>query len=190
MSNQIFIFLLNTVVGFFSLALLLRFYFQFFRLPYRHPISQFLVAVTGFMVRPVRRFVPGWGGVDLSSLLLAWLLECAILFGTFMLRGYDFSVNMEASLPGVLLLGTVEIVKMSLYIVLVSVILQAILSWVNPHTPLAPLLDGLTRPFLNIFRNRIPLVANVDLSPLFVLLVIQVLLMIIMEVHREIATML
>jgi len=84
----------------------------------------------------------------------------------------------------------VEIVKMSLYIVLVAVILQAILSWVNPHTPLAPLLDGLTRPFLNIFRNRIPLVANVDLSPLFVLLVIQVLLMIIMEVHREIATML
>ena len=142
------------------------------------------------MVRPVRRFVPGWGGVDLSSLLLAWLLECAILFGTFMLRGYDFSVNMEVSLPGLMLLGAVEIVEMSLYIVLVAVILQAIFSWVNPHTPLAPLLDGLTRPFFNIFRNRIPLVANVDLSPLFVLLVIQVLLMIIMEVHREIATML
>lgn len=189
MSNQIFIFLLNTVLGFFSFALLLRFYFQLFRLPYRHPISQFLVAVTSFVVRPVRRIIPGWGGADLSSLLLAWLFECAILFGTFMLRGYDFGVNIGASLPGILLLGMVEIVKMSLYIVLVSVILQAVLSWINPHSPLAPLLDGLTRPFLNVFRNRIPPVANVDLSPLFVIVLVQVLLMIVMGVHSEITAM-
>ncbi|HQU97346.1 MAG TPA: YggT family protein [Nitrosomonas sp.] len=190
MSNQIFIFLLNIVIGFFSLALLLRFYFQLFRLPYRHPVSQFLVAVTGFMVRPVRRVVPSWRGADLSSLLLAWLLECVILFGTFMLRGYDFGVNIGASLPGILLLGMVEVVKMSLYVVLVSVVLQAILSWVNPHSPLAPLLDGLTRPFLNVFRNRIPPVANVDLSPLFVIIVVQVLLMVVTEVHNEIAMVL
>lgn len=189
MSNQIFVFLLNTVLGFFSVALLLRFYFQLFRLPYRHPISQFLVGVTGFMVRPVRRIIPGWGGIDLSSLLLAWLLECAILFGTLMLKGYDVSGNVGALLPGVLLLGMVEVVKMSLYVVLISVILQAVLSWINPHSPLAPLLDGLTRPFLNIFRNRIPPVANVDLSPLFVIVLVQVLLMVIMEVHSEIAVM-
>jgi len=189
MSSQIFVFLLNTVLGFFSVALLLRFYFQLFRLPYRHPISQFLVSVTGFMVRPVRRIIPGWGGVDLSSLLLAWLLECAILFGTFMLRGYDFSENIGALLPGVLLLGMVEIVKMSLYVVLISVILQAVLSWINPHSPLAPLLDGLTHPFLNVFRSRIPPVANVDLSPLFVIVLVQILLMIVMEVHGKIAMM-
>lgn len=189
MSNQIFVFLLNTVFGFFSVALLLRFYFQLFRLPYRHPISQFLVGVTGFMVRPVRRVIPGWGGIDLSSLLLAWLLECVILFGTFMLRGYDFSENIGALLPGVLLLGMVEIVKMSLYVVLISVILQAVLSWINPHSPLAPLLDGLTQPFLNVFRGRIPPVANVDLSPLFVIVLVQVLLMIVMEVRGEIAMM-
>ena len=112
------------------------------------------------------------------------------MFGTFTLKGYDFGGNIGALLPGVLLLGMVEIVKMSLYVVLVSVILQAVLSWINPHSPLAPLLDGLTRPFLNIFRNRIPPVANVDLSPLFVIVLVQVLLIIVMEVHSEIAMML
>jgi YggT family protein len=88
------------------------------------------------------------------------------------------------------LLGIVEIIKTTLYIVLVMIIVQAVLSWVNPHSPLAPLLDSFTRPFLSVFRKYIPPIANVDLSPLFVLILIQVLLMLIAGVHVEIAAML
>jgi YggT family protein len=190
MSNQILIFLLNTILGLFSLALLVRFYFQLLRVPFYNPIAQFLIAVTDFMVRPARRLIPGWGGMDLSTLLLAWLLECGIIASVYMIQGYNFETNLVAALGVVGLLGIVEIIKMTLYIVLVMIIMQAILSWINPHSPLMPILDNFTRPLLMIFRKRIPPIANVDLSPLFALIIIQLLLMIVTGVHMETAAML
>lgn len=190
MSNQILIFLLDTILGLFSLALLLRFYFQLLRAPYYNSVSQFLVAVTDFIVRPARRVIPGWGGMDLSTLILAWLLECVIITSVYMVQGYNFDANIGTASGAMGLLGIVEIIKMTLYIVLLAIIMQAVLSWVNPHSPLAPLLDSFTRPFLTVFRKRIPPIANVDLSPLFVLIIIQLLLMVVAGVHMEITAML
>lgn len=190
MSSQILVFLLDTVLGLLSLALLLRFYFQLLRVPYYNSVSQFLIAVTDFIVRPARRVIPGWSGMDMATLVLAWLLECIILISVFMVQGYDFEANLVASIGVIGLLGIVEIVKTTLYIVLVMIIVQAIVSWINPHSPMAPLLDSFTRPFLAVFRRRIPPIANVDLSPLFVLILIQVLLMVVAGVHKEIHAML
>lgn len=190
MSNQILIFLVDTILGLLSLALLLRFYFQLLRVPYYNSVSQFLIAVTDFIVRPARRFIPGWAGMDLSTLVLAWLLECIIIASMYMVQGYDFEINIVTSLGVMGLLGIVEIIKTTLYIVLMMIIMQAVLSWVNPHSPLAPLLESFTRPFLAVFRKRIPPVANVDLSPLFVLILIQVLLMVVAGVNKEIIAML
>lgn len=190
MSNQILIFLLDTLLGLFSLALLLRFYFQLLRVPFYNPVSQFLIAVTDFIVRPTRRFIPGWGGIDLSTLILAWLFECVIVTSVYLVQGYNFESNIIAAIGVMGLLGIVEIIKTTLYIILVMIIMQAILSWVNPHSPMAPLLDNFTRPFLDIFRKRIPPIANVDLSPLFVLIIIQLLLMVVAGVYLEITTIL
>lgn len=190
MSNQILVFLVSTILGLLSLALLLRFYFQLLRVPYYNSISQFLISATDFIVRPARRFIPGWAGIDLSTLMLAWLLECIIVTSVYMVQGYDFEVNIVTSLGVMGLLGIVEIAKTTLYIVLITIIMQAVLSWINPRSPLAPLLDSFTRPFLAVFRLRIPPIANVDLSPLFVLILIQVLLMIVAGVHMEITAML
>ena len=190
MSNQILIFLLDTILGLFSLALLLRFYFQLLRVPYYNPVSQFLIAVTDFIVRPARRFIPGWAGIDLSTLMLAWLLECIVVTVMYVMQGYDLEANIITSSGVIGLLGIVEIIKTTLYIVLVMIIVQAVLSWVNPNSPLAPLLNSFTRPFLAVFRKHIPPIANVDLSPLFVLILIQVLLMLVAGVHMEIAAIL
>ena len=190
MSNQILIFLVDTILGLLSLALLLRFYFQLLRVPFYNAVSQFLIAVTDFMVRPARRVIPGWAGIDLSTLVLAWLLESIIVTSMYTAQGYDFEVNVVASLGVMGLLGIVEIIETTLYIVLLMIIIQAVLSWVNPYSPAAPLLDSFTRPFLTVFRRRIPPIANVDLSPLFVLILIQVLLMIVAGVHKEITLML
>lgn len=190
MSNQILVFLIDTLLGLLSLALLLRFYFQLLRVPYYNSVSQFLIAVTDFMVRPARRFIPGWAGMDMSTLVLAWLLETIIVTSVYVMQGYDFDANIIFSLGVMGLLGIVSIVKTTLYIILVMIIMQAVLSWVNPNSPLAPLLDSFTRPFLMIFRRRIAPIANVDLSPLFVLIVIQVLLMIVAGFHMEISALL
>lgn len=190
MSNQILVFLIDTLLGLLSLALLLRFYFQLLRVPYYNSVSQFLISVTDFIVRPARRFIPGWAGMDLSTLMLAWLLDSIIVASVYVVQGYDFDANIIFSLGVMGLLGIVSIVKTTLYIILVAIIMQAVLSWVNPNSPLAPLLDSFTRPFLNVFRRRIAPIANVDLSPLFVLILIQVLLMIVAGFHMEISALL
>ncbi|MDH5480864.1 MAG: YggT family protein [Nitrosomonas sp.] len=190
MTSQILIFLLDAILGLFSLALLLRFYFQLLRVPFNHSVSQFLIAVTDFIVRPARRVIPGWSGMDLSTLVLAWLVETFIVTVVFTLQGYNFGTN-YGGVAGVMgLLGIVEIIKMTLYIGLITIIVQAVLSWVNPHSPLTPLLNSFTYPFLSIFRRIIPPIANVDLSPLFALILIQLLLMIVAGVHIEVTSML
>ena len=187
MLNQILIFLLDTLLGLFSLALLLRFYMQLLRAPYRNPLSQFLVALTDFIVRPARRVIPGYSGMDLSTLLLAWLAQCMLLTGVLMLQGYEFRSTIGIAITGLVLLGLIEIIKMTLYIILVAIIMQAVLSWFNPHTPLAPMLDSFTRPFLGVIRRRISPIGNVDLSPLFVLVIIQLLLFVVAGTGKEIS---
>ena len=190
MSNQILVFILDTFLGLFSLALLLRFYLQLLRVPYHNPLSQFLIAVTDFIVRPARRVIPGWAGMDLSTLVLAWLMQVLILVGVSLLQGYDFSVNPGQSMVVMSLLALVELISTTCYIVMAMIIVQAILSWVNPNSPLAPILDSFTQPILGVFRKSIPPIANVDLSPLFALILIQLLLMIISGMRMEITSML
>lgn len=186
MLNQILIFILNTLLGLFSLALLLRFYMQLMRTPYRNPLSQFLIAVTDFIVRPTRRMIPSLRGIDLSTLLLAWLIQFILLAGILKLQGYSFSSTTGTAVTGLVLLAFVELIKMSFHIVMIAVIVQAVLSWFSPHSPMVPLFDSFTRPFLRIFRERIPPIGNIDLSPLFVLVIIQLLLMIVTGWQQQI----
>src|SRR5258705_10620101 len=87
--NQALIFLLETFLGLFSLALLMRFYLQAVRAAARNPLSQFLAALTDFIVRPTRRFIPGLWGYDLSTLLLAWLTEVPLVGGALSLKAYQ-----------------------------------------------------------------------------------------------------
>ena len=77
----------------------------------------------------------------------------------------------------VLVLAAIKILKLSIYILMVAVIVQAILSWVNPYSPVAPLLNSLTQPLLRPLQKRIPTLANVDLSPLVLIIALQLILM-------------
>jgi YggT family protein len=178
---QALIFLITTLAGLFALALLLRFMLQLLRAPTRNELSAFLVALTGFVVRPARRIVPGWFGMDWATLVLAWLTEFLQTGIVLMLKGYAFGPNVGLALIALAMMAGVELVRLALYVVMVAVLLQAILSWIHPDSPLAPLLTSVTRPFLRPFRKLIPLVGNVDLSPLAVLLVCQLLLTVPLE---------
>ena len=171
------IFLVNTVFGLFTVSLLLRFYLQWARAPYRNPISEFLNALTDFMVRPARRVIPGWWGLDLASLALAWLAQLLELFVVFQIRAHSLDSLAWPALAAMMLMAAVMLAKLGLYIVMVAVVIQAVLSWFNPYSPVAPLLNSMTRPFLRVFQRLVPPIGNVDLSPLFVVVVIQLLLM-------------
>jgi YggT family protein len=171
------IFLIDTAAGLFTVLLILRFYLQWARAPQRNPVSDFINALTNFAVRPTRRFIPGLWGLDLSSLVLAWLVQIIQLFLVLQLRGYEFGAAPGQAIVAMVLLAAVMLLRIGLYIVIVVLIAQAVLSWVNPYSTIAPLLNALARPFLRPFQRLIPPVANVDLSPLFVIIACQLLLM-------------
>jgi YggT family protein len=176
LSNAL-IFLIQTAFGLFVVALLLRFYMQWVRAPYRNPLSEFLQALTDFIVRPARRGVPGLWGLDLATLVLAWLIQLAEIVIVTQLRGLDPGPDAGVAFAWLVLLALVVLVKTGLYMLLVIIILQVVLSWLAPNSPVMPLLNSLTRPVLRGFQRRIPPIGNVDLSPLIALVVIQLLLM-------------
>lgn len=171
------IFLVETAFGLFVVALLLRFYLQWAQAPYRNPLSAFLQALTDFMVRPARRVVPGLWGLDIATLSLAWLLQLVEIVVVLQLRGYQMGPEAGLAIVGLLLLALVALVRIGLYIVIAAVIAQVVLSWMGTYSPLSPLVNSMTRPFLRVFQRRIPPIGNVDLSPLFLLVAIQLLLM-------------
>ena len=171
------IFLIVTLGDLFALALLLRFMLQLLRAPARNPFSQFVAALTDFVVRPARRVIPGLGGLDLATLALAWLTEMAQFWIVLQLKGYVPRSATGIALTAVAALAAIQIVRLVVYVVMVAVVVQAVLSWVNnPYSPLAPLLASVTRPFLRPFQKMMPTIANVDLSPLFVLILCQLVL--------------
>lgn len=179
MLANILLLILDAAGGFLTLMLLARFFMQWQRVPFRNQIGHFVVTTTDWIVRPLRRFVPGLFGLDLASLLPAWLVQVALVLAELALNGAVFGSNPMSVTLGLWGVGLVELLRMAVYLVFAVVLMSAVLSWVSPHAPAAPVLDSLAAPFLRPFRRIIPSVANVDLSPLVLLLVLQILLMVI-----------
>lgn len=179
MINNALEFLLYTLLGLFSLVVLLRFYLQLTGAPFKNPVSQTIVALTNFAVRPLRRFIPSWGSIDLSTLFLAFFAQWLLQLGIFWLR--DFPLLVAGTLVWVALFGlaVIGLLKLSIYIFLYAVMLQAILSWINPYTPISGVLDTLTLPVLKPLRKYMPTSSGIDLSPLVVFIIAELLLMLL-----------
>jgi len=169
-------FVVDVLFTLFILAALVRFWMQVFRAPYRNPIAQFTMALTDFAVKPLRRVVPGVMKLDLASLLVAWIFEFILQVILVLIRGGN-PFDSPAIFSVVLFLSFVKLIRLSIYVFMGAIFLQAILSWVNPHHPVAPFFDALTRPFLKPFQRAIPPVGGVDLSPLLALIAFQLVLM-------------
>lgn len=173
MFTQIGVFLVDVVSSFFVFMLLARFHFQWLRVPFRNPVGEFVLATTNWIVVPARRVIPGLAGLDLATLLLAWGAQALGLWLQAAIVGAEPGFGMIAAV------AAVDLVRYSLYILVFAVIVQAVLSWVNPYTPLAPAFDTITRPFLRPLRRYIPPVGNVDLTPLVLLVILYVALIVV-----------
>jgi len=168
MFSEALLFLLDVLVQPFAAILLLRFHLQWLRAPMRNPVGEFVMVLTDFVVLRVRRFVPAVMGLDSATLLLALLVEMLYLTGfvwvqEFPLHGFP--------LQGLILLTIVKLFKISLYLLMAAVFVQAILSWVNPYTPIAPLLTAFTQRFLQPLRRVVPMLGNLDLSALLLFII-------------------
>jgi YggT family protein len=167
-------FLIKTIADLFVLVLLLRFYLQVARAPFKHPLCQFVMAATNFAVLPLRKLLPSLRGYDSATMLLAWLVS---MVSSVIILAINpmYTLAAPETWLALSLLAVLDVFKQSLTLLMGAVIVQAVLSWVNPYNPLSPILDALTRPFLKPFRRAT--VGGVDLSPLILFLIIQVILM-------------
>lgn len=171
-------FLLNVVFGLLVYTALLRFIMQWMRAPFRNPVGQAVSALTDWAVKPLRKVLPGFGGYDWASLVVAWVLQALWLVALSALTG-PIGALASASTAGLIaVLAVIELIKAALWIVIVAVFLQALLSWVAPDGPLAGVLNALTFPLLAPIRRVIPPLGGVlDLSPLIVIVLAQLVLM-------------
>jgi len=176
MIAQAIAFVIDALASLFILAALLRFWMQALGAPARNPIGYFSMAITDFAVKPLRRVVPGYRRLDFSSLLVALIFEFILQVILLMLRGVPL-FETPAVLSMVLFYAFVKLIRLSVYIFMGAIIIQAVLSWVSPYHPVAPFFDALARPFLRPVQKAIPPIGGVDITPVLVLIFLQLVLM-------------
>ncbi len=168
-------FLIKTLFDIYILAVMLRFLLQLVRANFYNPISQFVVAATNPVLRLLRQWVPGLGGLDLAAVLLILVLQFIELWLIYSIGGYAISF------PGLLVLSIAEGVRLAVYVFLVAVFVRALLSWIAPgsYNALTSVVGSLSEPLLKPARRLIPPIGGLDLSPIAVLIVLQLGLMLL-----------
>jgi len=168
-------FLLNAVASFFTALFLLRFLMQWTRVSFAGQIGDFVVRLTNWAVKPLRRLIPGFAGFDWASLLAAFALQ-ALLAGILVgLSGAPLGDAPGAG-PMILLFAVRGLLRLTVYILIIAVIALALSSWINPYSPVASLARQLTRPLLDPIRRVLPTISGIDLSPLVAIVLLQVVL--------------
>lgn len=164
---QIISFLLDVAAGLLGGACLLRLYMQLQRIPFGNPVGRFIFALTDWIVLPIRKILPGYRRWDWSSLIAAYLFELAQFGVLWLLLG-------RGNGGVVPLLAAFGLVRLAISGVIGLVIVYALLSWVNADSPIVDIIDRLCAPLLRPFRRLIPLVGGFDLSPLALLVLLQI----------------
>lgn len=166
-------YLISTIIGLYIIIILLRFLLQLVKADFYNPLSQFIVKATSPVLTPMRRFIPGLFGLDIASLLLAYILQCIENFLLFAVRG--ISIN-----PLVILWHSIgSLLTLFLYIYFFAILIQVIISWVSPGTynPATALIYRITEPVMQPARKLLPPFSGFDLSPLLVFVVLNLLIM-------------
>lgn len=172
MLYSIFNLVIDTAATIIAGLLLFRFWMQAVRVRPPFSLGQFIFRLTDWLVLPLRKMLPGLGGYDWASLIGAVLI---ILASMAVQLGVRSAFGVEAWL----MLSLLSLVHAIAYGFIGLIILEVILSWVNPHAPIAPTVRALTDPLLQPFRRVLPAIAGVDLSPIFAFLVLRILVFVV-----------
>jgi YggT family protein len=191
MLNQAIKLVIDVVFGLVTYSLLLRFLMQLLRAPFRNPLGQAVMALTDWIVKPLRRVIPGLRGYDWATLFAAWLFQVLWLIAIFLLFSAGFDLVSPTAFAYVALLALIKLLEAALWILIVAVFAQALLSWVAPDGPLSGLLNALTFPFLRPLRRFIPPIGGtLDITPLIVIVLAQIALLAIPRLETALFTLL
>jgi YggT family protein len=162
-------FLIETLLGLYLIAVILRFLFQLFRVDFHNPISQVIVKLTNAPLRLLRRFIPGFYGIDFASVALILIVATAKFMAVALTKGFVIAPL------AALVLGLAEAVSITCWTLLIAIFIRAIMSWIAPRSyhPAMRILDGLSEPVLAPFRRLLPNMGGLDLSPILAILALQ-----------------
>lgn len=170
------VFLVQIIFGAYIMVVMLRFLLQLVKADFYNPVSQFVVKVTTPPLRPLRRIIPGIGGVDVASIILMWLLKSLELALIIMIGGLGTSLlpALAWSIP--------ELISLFINVFLFAILIQVIISWVNPggYNPIIGLLNSITEPLLGPARRIVPPISGLDLSPMLVMIGLMLLKMLLL----------
>lgn len=173
--QQIGVFLVETLLSLYISAIVIRFLLGYARADFYNPLSQFLVKVTNPVLVPVRRFIPSFGKLDTSAVVVALVL---ILIKIVLLAGLTGS---SIGIVTLLALSVGELIRSVIWIYIIGLLLMAVISWIGSShgNPVAPLVNSLVNPLVAPVRRRLPPVGMMDLSPMVVMLGLYVLLIVV-----------
>ncbi len=163
-------FLLDVLLQPYAAILMLRFHLQWLGAPLVNPLGELIMLLTNPLVLRARRIIPAAWGFDTASLLFALLVETIYLAATLWVH------NATLAFPLLLVWAAIKLFKLSIYLLMIALFFEALLSWTNPHTPFAPVLKSVTLPFLRQVRRFVSPAGNFDFSVLVLFLALQLFL--------------
>ncbi|HBO1564848.1 TPA: YggT family protein [Pseudomonas aeruginosa] len=177
--NTAAIYILQTLGSLYLLIVLLRFILQLVRADFYNPLSQFIVCATKPLLNPLRRIIPGFGGIDLASLVLAILIQLVLMILILMLMGY----GVGGFIMQLLIWSIIAVTSLFLKVFFFALIISVILSWVAPgsYNPGAQLVNQICEPLLMPFRKLLPNLGGLDLSPIFAFLALKLIDMLVIN---------
>lgn len=176
--SQAGLYLIQVVFGFYTLLVLLRLLFQLARADFYNPFSQFIVTLTQPPLKILRRFIPGFFGIDFATVVLLLAIKILEMVLVAWLQG------VAPNPASVIVLAIADLIQLTIWVYIFSILVRVILSWVNPYgmrNPMADLLYSLTEPMLAPARRLIPPIGGLDLSPIAVLVLLQLTLILIVR---------
>lgn len=174
---QIITFLLDVVVGLLTGMCLLRLYMQAQRVPFSNPVGRLVFALSDWIVLPLRKIVPPTGRLDASSLIAAFVLQLLQYLLLWLMMGAGAQ---GLWLPWLALCGLLRVLLSGCIGI---VLVYTILSWVQTRSPISQVLERLAEPLLRPVRKVMPLIGGIDLSPLVLLVLLQIGLMVLAYVQ-------
>ena len=181
------VFVIDVVFGLYIMVIMIRFMLQWFRASfYDNPIAQALIKITNPPLKPLRRIIPGYGGIDFAAVLLMIVLQFIAQYLIVMVKGIDIS------LAYLFFYTIAELVSLFFNVFIFCIIIQVIISWVNPgaYNPALALVNALAEPVLSPARRFIRPIGGLDLSPLVVLLALQLTKMLVIPPIKELGRIL
>ena len=176
--TQAAVFLIEIIFGLYILAVLLRFLLARVRADFYNPLSQFIVKVTNPAIKPLRRFIPGYMGVDWPSIVLLFAVQLVEIILIALVTSGRIPAPM-----GLFVLTFAYLLKNVIYVYIFIILIQVIISWVNPgaYNPITVILHQLSEPVLKPARRLIPAAGGFDFSPLVVLIGLQLMIILLVS---------